>query len=96
MGGSEPDYTEDIALDNLNNYLYVVGETFSFGPGSPDESSAFILKLDSEGNLIWQRIWYAGPSIAWGVDVDFTGNVYISGQAYPYGYTGFFQTRFSS
>jgi len=94
LGGSEPDYTEDIALDNLNNYLYVVGETFSFGPGSPDESSAFILKLDSEGNLIWQRIWYAGPSIAWGVDVDFTGNVYISGQAYPYGYTGFSRQGF--
>lgn len=45
-------------IETLNNNYIIVGFTFSFGTGDQD---VWVLKLDSEGNIIWQKT-YGTPS----------------------------------
>jgi hypothetical protein len=53
----------------------VAGQTESFG-----NNRTFILKIDSAGNLVWQRTW-SGPGFAWpgNLAADYAGNAYVAG-----------------
>lgn len=77
-GGSEMDYSEDIALDSSGN-IYVFGTTNSYGSGSGD---AALVKYNSSGNLIWNKTWgTAGFDEGHGVVLDGLDNIYITGIA---------------
>jgi len=74
------EYGYDIAIDSNDN-IYVAGKNTS-------AYSAFLLKLDTGGNMIWGEIWKVGSlnTRSEGVTVDPFGNVYIAGAVgyYPY------------
>lgn len=52
-GGIKADNSAEI-IYSRENYLLVVGETNSWGAGNSD---AWIIKLDQEGNIIWDRTY---------------------------------------
>jgi len=66
-----------ITLDSSNN-IYIAGQQ-----GNGDSYGANVVKLNSSGEIQWQKI--LGPSnnatLARGVAVDSSGNVYVSGQS---------------
>jgi uncharacterized delta-60 repeat protein len=81
-GGTEIEETNDIAVDEFDN-IYVTGATESFGPG---ESSAFLLKYNSSGDIQWNYTWGgiyddSGSGIAF----DSSGDVYMGGSTASYG-----------
>lgn len=74
---------QDVALDGAGN-LYVAGVTPRPDPDLPGEIIGFdvaLLKIDSGGNLIWQRTVGAGESVdsRGGVAVAPDGSVYVTG-----------------
>ena len=73
IGGANADYAYDIAIDSMD-YIYVVGENGS-------TSSTFILKLDTDGGMIWGIIWKIGALDTEGraIAVDQNGDIYIAG-----------------
>src|SRR5207302_1665646 len=86
LGGAGIDEAFGFAVDVIGNF-YVVG--FSTAAwGSPvaaydgGGADAFVAKLDSNGNLIWNTfLGGSGPALETGraVAVDVTGNVYVAG-----------------
>jgi hypothetical protein len=86
LGGSGPDYGYSIALDGSGN-VYVAGQSSGVGWGSPVQghqgaTDAFVARLNSSGNLIWNTFlgglgWDGGPAIA----VDGSGNIYVAGRS---------------
>lgn len=89
VGGSNFDACYDIALDQ-QQHIYVIGEfmeTVDFDPGpgttsftSSGSRDAFVLKLDTNGDLLWARQFgSSGLDGTAAVEVDITGNVYVSG-----------------
>jgi hypothetical protein len=56
-GGNDLDPAWDVAVDKYGD-IYVVGFTHSFGVHVPTPD-VFILKYDSDGNLIWDKTWGA-------------------------------------
>jgi hypothetical protein len=87
FGGPDPDVLEEIAVD-LNDNVYLTGgfhNTVDFF-GTVTKSSQgvydiFVAKLDSAGNLIWDKTFGTAGTIAKGdgIAVDATGNLYITG-----------------
>ncbi|MFZ2199148.1 MAG: SBBP repeat-containing protein [Thermodesulfovibrionales bacterium] len=81
-----------IALDNAGN-IYITGQSEASwdGPaGFPDDralhdfsstSNLFVLKLDSSGTYQWHTFWGAGNTFAFGIAVDSSGNVYVTGNS---------------
>ena len=70
-----PDSDESLAVAAApDGSAYIAGTTTSFGPSS---SGLFVVKFDSLGNLVWQRIsdGAEGNAVAVGPD----GNVYAAG-----------------
>jgi hypothetical protein len=65
-GGSESDESLAVAASS-DGSAYIAGTTTSFGPSS---SGLFVVKFDSLGNLVWQRIsdGAAGNAVAVGPD----------------------------
>ncbi len=55
-GGKEEDRAYAAALAS-NGDIIIAGYTTSFGSGTPDYSNVWVLRLDSEGNVIWQRVY---------------------------------------
>jgi len=82
----QSDYGYGVALDPAGN-VYVTGTTYSYGL-NPGEPSAFLLKYDSNGNLLTQTVW-GGTSAdyGYGVATDNLGNVYMTGTTYSYSMT---------
>lgn len=93
MGGSNNDYAYGTAVDGNGN-VYITG-TFAFsnntvdfnlgGPGgllTPIEGSStiFLAKYDSAGHYLWVNAMGAmGSDIGFGIAIDRTDNVYITG-----------------
>ena len=81
-GGSGDEGVNRIAV-GPDGYIYVTGGTDSFGAGWFD---VFLLKLDTNGNLIWGITW-GGDSFEAGYDLAFdqAGNVYVAAESYTNG-----------
>lgn len=92
FGGESAEYCTGVSVDNTNN-IYISGHTASnaniatagafrntgtlnvHGNWDP-----FLLKMDSDGNLLWST--YYGGQYGVGLDVDSNGNVYMTGITY--------------
>jgi co-chaperonin GroES (HSP10) len=89
MGSTSDDYGSGIAVDGSGNVTTTgtFGGTVDFDAGagttnltSAGDSDAFLLKLDSEGALIWVRgIGGSGSDRGTDVAIDASGNVYTTG-----------------
>ena len=88
-GSATFDNASDVATDADDN-VYIVGyfnSSIDFDPGpgealktSNGSNDIFVQKLDADGNLIWvETFGGTGADQAASVDVDSTGNVYVSG-----------------
>ncbi len=78
-GGVKEDYGYSLAI--YNGYIYVVGETRSFGNGSSD---ICLLKFDSDGNLVWNVTW-GTDQYEYGEDIVIAdGYIYVLGALYNY------------
>lgn len=82
-GGDNVDFGFGISADENEN-VYVTGWTESFGAGGRD---VIILKYNSLGDLLWQKIW-GGDDWDCGeaITVDASGNIYVTG--YSSSFTG--------
>jgi hypothetical protein len=77
------DEFQDVVIDSLGN-IYIAGKTFGdmFGQvdGTGDDFDFIIIKLDSSGNQVWgKQLGTHEEDIAFGIDTDSYGNVYIAG-----------------
>ena len=74
------EYGEEISMDGMGN-IYVIGSKIIFEEDSIN-SSLCLLKYNSSGSLIWERIW---------IDLEFSAGVNIvvnnTGTSYLVGYT---------
>ncbi|OGI20550.1 MAG: hypothetical protein A2287_11075 [Candidatus Melainabacteria bacterium RIFOXYA12_FULL_32_12] len=68
-----------IALDDGGN-VYITGES-----GSASNTDVAVIKLDSDGGLVWQKRFKpngsSGTDIGWGIAIN-DGNIYVTGQTY--------------
>ena len=73
-GGAASDEGLAVATASDGGSVYIAGTATSFGPSS---AGLFVVKFDSAGNLVWQRIsdGAAGNAVAVGSD----GSVYAAG-----------------
>src|SRR5262249_10652993 len=84
-GGPNFDAARDIAI-GTDGGIYVAGETNSFVA-----NDAFLLKFDTDGNLLWQRDWATtngaqfGLTAALGVGTGPDGGVYFTGNTFDIG-----------
>ncbi|HEV7231808.1 MAG TPA: SBBP repeat-containing protein [Bacteroidia bacterium] len=85
-GGSANDIGLGISLDGSGNaYIcgYFASSTMSFGTTSITNAGGndiFVAKYDASGNVVWaKRVGGTGDDSANGVDVDASGNVFITG-----------------
>ncbi|MBF0423246.1 MAG: DUF4347 domain-containing protein, partial [Magnetococcales bacterium] len=90
IGGTGADYGDSVVVDQ-SGYVYTTGRfsgsvDFDPGPGEfilngSGSNTAFIQKVDSDGNLIWAKgFGVNGNSSGDGIAVDNGGYVYIAGQ----------------
>ncbi len=87
-GGTDYEHGYRVAADGSGN-VYVTGYfsgTVDFDPGGGDphtsngDEDVFLSKYDSLGNFEWAQTWGgSGPDQGYGVTVDGSGNVYITG-----------------
>lgn len=108
LGGSGTDNYGDIAVDG-SGAVYVTGYTasldFPITPGALDttldgSSDAFVAKLTSGGSTLAYSTFLGGSSAegSWGIKVDGSGIVYISGDTYSADFPttpGAFDTSFN-
>lgn len=92
FGGSSQDYGQSITCDNLGN-VYVAGFTssishiatsgayqYTYGGAPGAGGDAFLSKFNSSGAIQWTTYYGGnGNDGGWGVALDDTGNVYMSG-----------------
>ncbi len=86
MGSADYDAGEDIAVDQSGN-VYVTGYSWATW-GSPvnphaGDSDAFVVKLNGNGNLVWNTFMGSvdsNPSRA--ITIDQSGNVYVAGTSW--------------
>ncbi|MBI5079435.1 hypothetical protein HZB06_02070 [Candidatus Wolfebacteria bacterium] len=80
-----------ITIDS--NYVYVVGASCTGAPPNNNQWDYLVLKYDKTGNLIWDKTFDGGGGRdsgasdgggdkAFGVAVDGSGNIYVTGRSY--------------
>lgn len=87
MGGTDIDQGYGLAIDESGN-VYIVGRSYATW-GTPVNAhaggirDAFVVKLNTSGTLLWNT-FLGGADVddGYGVAVDQSGNVYVSGQSY--------------
>ncbi len=82
--GGESAYGSGVTVDGAGK-VYVTGYVYGLGakPGVPN---AFVLKYDSDGNLLLQRTWGGNKGdYGYAVAVDAAGNIYLTGYTYSFG-----------
>ncbi len=90
LGSSAEDSIRDVATDSQGN-IYVTGGTtgtdFPTTPGAYSRTAngsydVFVSKFDPNGNLVWSTL-IGGPNydMAYGIEVDTQGYVYVGGRA---------------
>jgi uncharacterized delta-60 repeat protein len=81
-GGIDDDGSLEEAVDSSDN-VYLAGRTNSSGAGNLD---MVLVKYDSSGVQQWNRTWGgSNRDDGWGVAVDSSDNVYVSGWTYSFG-----------
>ncbi len=55
-GGSRDDEAYAVAIAP-NGDIIISGDTWSFGAGTPDYENVWVVRLDSEGRIIWQKTY---------------------------------------
>ncbi|WP_114783185.1 SBBP repeat-containing protein [Botryobacter ruber] len=85
-GGAGLDFSDNIAVDDLGN-IFITGRisgTGTFGNitlTSNGASDIFIAKYDVTGNILWaKRAGGQGGDRGYGITLDASGNVYITGE----------------
>lgn len=73
--GGNNDGPGNVALDSAMN-VYLTGTTRNFNPGLNDQ--AFLLKVNSSGILVWQKVW-ANLTAANAIVVSPNGSIYVTG-----------------
>jgi len=82
FGGSGDEEGYGVVIDSTNN-IYVTGVTSSYGAGSSD---VWILKLDSNGNLIWNKTFGgSNDDGGYGIALLSDNNLTISGDTNSFG-----------
>ena len=85
-GGTQNDWANGITTD-ANGNVYITGSFYSpsitFGTSTltnVGSGCTFVVKYDNYGNLVWAKASLeSGYSIGYGIAVDTTGNVYVTG-----------------
>ena len=86
LGGTSSDQNGGVAVDSSGN-VYITGNTNSLGAGGYD---AVIAKYNSSGNIQWQRtLGGSNAEYGYGIAVDSSGNVYVSGKTNTSGAGGY-------
>lgn len=78
---------EAYSIREISDGSYVVcGSTFSFGHGGGN-SDCWILKLDQQGEIIWQKTYGStGDDEAYSIHETTDGGFIVAGRASPFGY----------
>ncbi|MCC5600725.1 SBBP repeat-containing protein [Nostoc favosum] len=83
--GSSGDESNWASVTDNNGNTYLAGGTSGsvFPTNQPSETDVWVAKYDTNGNQLWGRQFSAGgfSSGAFALDIDTTGNVYLSGIA---------------
>lgn len=83
-GGRKNDAATGVSVD-IDGNVYLTGYTKSYCV-APDIPSAFLLKFDQAGNLLFQRIWGGNKGdFGYGVTVDTWENAYVTGYTFSFG-----------
>lgn len=102
IGSNVDDHGYGIALD-LSGNIYLCGRTYQT---DGDHGDTCLIKCDNLGNPLWNKTWGGDEmEIAFGVDVDFLGYIYITGWTesfsqwdgmflIKYNNTGYFQKEY--
>ena len=84
-GSSDNDFGCGIAVDSSGN-MFITGSTYSIEGGGHD---ALLFKYDPSGNLLLNKTWggsgYDSGEVGYGIALDDSGNVFITGENYYYG-----------
>lgn len=82
-GGTANDEGYGVAVDLVNDYVYLAGYTDSFTVGGSD---MVLVQYDSDGGQIWNRTWGGSDDdVCNGVAVDSSYNVYLAGTTKSFG-----------
>ncbi len=89
LGGTSQDHSYEVDVDASGN-TYVTGSfsgTADFDPGAGtanltaiSEYNAYVVKLDASGTYVWARQFGGLGTYGFGVDVDASGNTYVTGE----------------